>query len=1451
MSGNLGHIASTISLNIDPFQASAKALGSTIKATQAELKALDATSKGNETTVNGMKASYEATARQMKNYEAQLARQKATYDKLSGATAKTDKEQQTLNARTANAASAYNKTSAQIEALRNKMNTLNKSVLLQQSGWTKAGEGLEKFSTLSGKLGTGLSNVGSKLTMGVTAPIVAGLGTAVKSAISFSSQIDAIGPLLTNGAAVTKKYRDSLDQMSASSLKWAGQYGISTDEINDALSEMVKRGFSANQVLGSMPSILDATVASGEPLEDVMQATASIMEQFGLKSNTTAGQLKNTQAVTDELTYAANATAAGFGDMSLAMSYVGPVAKSVGMSVSDTAAAVGELSNQGIEGQKAGTNLRGILTALINPSGAVAQKIKSLGMDAGYLKKNAGDLPKIIEYFTASLAGMTKQQKASALAAIFGRQNQAAFSAMMAAGTTTLRNLTKETENSAGATKKVADQLNDTQANKVKRFQQSIKALGISFGQQLLPTLAPIVDDATKLIQKFSAMDAQTQKSIIKWALLAAAAGPVAGALGKVMKVTSGVTGGLAKTALGIGRAVTAAKAGGTGVEVLKSAFSKTALEAVKAGGAMETAAGGGTSLVASLAPAVPVVSALAVAVGAGIAVWELWGKEAVASAQRTQKWGSDIGASASKAAGSMQQASGQISGALDNTNQSTQTNAKQIAAGFDAMTKAAQKASDESAKAAKKLAATLGGDSADQLLAATAKEEAADKKRIAQLQSNAAKAKAITAAAAKGQEALTADQLQIIKNLQQDSATEAVKSLSLGGKAENNVIKAVLGQRTNMTKEQAAEQLQEVHTAQMQEIKEYGNKQREINDNDQLTTKQRNAALAGLENDLQSKLKSIRLGAIQAMKQQGMSQDEIIKNLYDNFGVYNGAAEDLLTEYQQNMSKTVVSNKQFAASITNDMDAATKKAGNDWNKLVLDPKTGKVKTNLDEVLTKTASTKKGWAALEFDLKNAKITSNAKQTIVEAMAASKQWKTMPDWEKNAVIRMQGRSELADVMEKFKSWNKLTLKEQRAIVNGDYTALADSLIKAGDWNKMTIDEKQAVVNDKATPPLIDSLIQGKKWNSLTWTEKKAIVDAKGAADVGLLYLKYGQFAKLDDTTKKAVLKDEGFLKQVANDSIKYHNFATLPDSIKKALMNDKDLRQKLIDSGQLVDDFNKNHNPTEKKPTADTGIFNHKMLKATDNTNKFKKQDVGKTKMPTAVDHASPDINRATKAAKAWQGQGMGSTKTAKGKDNASGALTAAKKSWTAFGGNETITKKFNFVANISDKIRKLLHLKNGTTNFAGGLAMVNDAPGRTYREAIIHKATNTVSYFEDRNVITPLAKGDAVVPAAKAAAFYNIPQFANGTPNYSATINEINAMQMTTGNSTPTVNVAATDNSAVVAGLSTLAILLKQLLDKDIDIYMDKKRVAAVINPELVKINQRNKSVKRRGMGII
>ena len=59
-----------------------------------------------------------------------------------------------------------------------------------------------------------------------------------------------------------------------------------------------------------MPSILDATTASGDDFNDVMNVTTEVISQFNLKGKDYNSTVKNATRVTDALTYVANATSA-------------------------------------------------------------------------------------------------------------------------------------------------------------------------------------------------------------------------------------------------------------------------------------------------------------------------------------------------------------------------------------------------------------------------------------------------------------------------------------------------------------------------------------------------------------------------------------------------------------------------------------------------------------------------------------------------------------------------------------------------------------------------------------------------------------------------------------------------------------------------------------------------------------------------------------------------------------------------------------------------------------------------------------------------------------------------------------------------------------------------------------------------------------------------------------
>lgn len=333
-----------------------------------------------------------------------------------------------------------------------------------------------------------------------------GFGIVMRGSIQFNDQIQSMAALLDNGKISAAALKNQLSGLSKASMKWSSDYGISTEQINEGMSEIIKKGYTYNQTLGAMPSILDAAKASGDDFNTVMSNSTSILEQFDLKVASTSGTLKNTKRVTDTLTFVANETAAGFSDMGTAMEYVGPVAHGLNISLEQTAAAIGLLSNNGLEGEKAGTALRGMLSRLMKPSKKNVEAFDAMGISFRDFQKGALTLPDLLEKIKNNTQDMTKAERTALIAQGFGTEAQTGVNILVNQGADALRKLTKETKQASGYTNKLAKTMNNTAAANVHKFVESIKNLGVILGNTILPMINPVVTRITAFIQKLSEM---------------------------------------------------------------------------------------------------------------------------------------------------------------------------------------------------------------------------------------------------------------------------------------------------------------------------------------------------------------------------------------------------------------------------------------------------------------------------------------------------------------------------------------------------------------------------------------------------------------------------------------------------------------------------------------------------------------------------------------------------------------------------------------------------------------------------------------------------------------------------------------------------------------------------------------------------------------------------------
>lgn len=1401
MAGSLGHISGTVSLDINPFRQSTRVLQQQIKATGNAVKAQETAIKSSGKSINDLKSNYATMGKQLQQYNALLAQQKSQFESykssIKDVNGATDEQKNKLS----RLENEYNKTAASTSRLEAKMQATARTIAIQDSGWTKAGEKLTKFGDATTTVGDKLTSLGRKATIGITTPIIGGFTAAAKSAIDFNSQISAIGPLLTNGGKITASVRGELDQMSSSSKKWAMQFGVSTDKINDGMTEMVKRGYTAQQTMGAMPAVLNAAKASGDDFNDVMHVSTSVLEQFGLKTTSTTGMLKNTSRVTDSLTYVANATAAGFQDMGEAMTYVGPSAHAAGISLEETAAAIGIMSNKGIEGSVAGTALRGALTRLMKPSKQNVAGFKAMGVSVEDFKKGTLTLPEIIDKIKTNTAGWTDQQRASAIAMAFGTEAQAGMNALISAGGGELRKYTKGAKDSAGTTKKIADQLNDTQAAKVARFKESIHVLGIEFGEKLLPTLTPLIEKATDMVQSLSNMDSATQQSIIKWALFAAAIGPVAGTLGNVLKVTGSVSSGLGGLFKMLGRVSGTSKAAELGIEGTGTAL---------------TSAGEGAGLFSSgLSLLNPYVLGTIAVVGAGVAVWELWGKKAVESADRTSRWGTDVSDSADKSLTKMQGFSTQASAALEGFNGKTKTTTKQVASNFSDMYKQMVTDSNNSIKKMEDDINDLPGFAKKDAQANVLKRKKANEEILADARKQNELIQAVLKKHNGDVSKLTDDERTIVLNGRTRMNADEVKLLQISGKAKKSVIAALNGDIDTMNHQQRGKAIDDLTSQFRSEEKTYQKQAAKIKkaySDNTISAKQYGAYMKQLKAEHNASTESMVASVFKLAKANGESKDQITQDLL-NFGYTYEQAAKIVKTQSQNMSDST----GIVAADTANMSKETAKANEQWNKLIFDPKTGKVKTNAQEEVNKAAQSQKGWNQLTYDLKHANLSSNAKLMIGEAALANGKWDDLTWKEQQAIVAVKGNKEMADIIQQFGIWDQFTPEQKEAILHGDASPIANLLLKGGQWNMLTLKEQQALVKDKATVPLVNILDKYGVWQGLSDAEKNAILNTKGAP-------------------------------ALADMVVKYDAWNNLPQKQKDLLINNTDARQKLIDAGILLDNY-KTNNPASKPLQAHDGGLAGAVTAGNAQVDGFKSNNPPSKPLKAhdaglgiAVTDADGKLvgfrqnNPESKGLKAHDA-GLGGVVVAgnnqidsfkrndpglkylKAHDNASGPADAASSAVDRFSWKRdhkvTLTTVFETV---EKKIKSFF--ANGTNNAPGGPAVVNDQNGANFQELVIPKGGNPL-LFSGRNVFLPnLKKGSTVVPANKTKRILSsIPHFKNGTANNTralGTLLKASAINQDT-NVVINNNSQAADLKNVEVKLDKMIMLLSGKLTVDVD----------------------------------
>ena len=398
-----------------------------------------------------------------------------------------------------------------------------------------AGEQLSGFASggvagALGSIGAAAETAGRALTLGVTAPLMTAAGAAIRTGMEFDSSMSNVYSLMTS----LNLTQADMDELRQTAIRMGATTKFSASEAADAMGYMALAGWNNKQTIEALPGVLNLAAAANMDLAKASDIVTDTMTPFGMAASR-AGE------AADVFAYAqanSNTTVEGLGE---AMKYAAPTADAFGMTLQDTASAMGVLANAGIKGSQGGTTLNAMLRDMKKnaKNGAIAigqTKVALTNADGSYRSYAA-----IIRDIDKATSSMTASQRDAALGAIFGDESLKGILATLKQGPDALDEMTKGLYACEGAAKEMAETAENNLQGDLTKLGSGVSTMGIALHDFFVPAIRQTVQAVTGLVGWFNALDDGTKNTIFRIGAMAAAAGPLLLNGGKVLTLLSGV----------------------------------------------------------------------------------------------------------------------------------------------------------------------------------------------------------------------------------------------------------------------------------------------------------------------------------------------------------------------------------------------------------------------------------------------------------------------------------------------------------------------------------------------------------------------------------------------------------------------------------------------------------------------------------------------------------------------------------------------------------------------------------------------------------------------------------------------------------------------------------------------------------------------------------------------
>ncbi|CDQ21709.1 phage tail tape measure protein [Halobacillus karajensis] len=354
-------------------------------------------------------------------------------------------------------------------------------------------KGLQESQKNMKRVGNNLKSVGTSLATGITAPL-AGVGLAsAKVGADFERSMKKV-------QAVTGSSGDELGKLEAKARDLGSTTKYSANEVADSMGFLGMAGYETGEILKSTGDMLNLATISGMELGQTADITSNILSGMGMDADQT-GRLVDTMAYT-----MTNANT-NVSEMGEAMKMVAPVASDLGIGVEELSGAVGFLSDAGMKGSQAGTQLATGLTRLASPTDTATEMMQELGIEAFDAEGKLKSLPEVLGELEGGFKDLNPKEKTTVMKELFGQENIKGWNAMLSRGGDELKEFSTNIANAEGAGQELSDTMGDTLYGRLDSLRSALSEVGLVIYDYIEPALKTIVENATKVVQWLGNLD--------------------------------------------------------------------------------------------------------------------------------------------------------------------------------------------------------------------------------------------------------------------------------------------------------------------------------------------------------------------------------------------------------------------------------------------------------------------------------------------------------------------------------------------------------------------------------------------------------------------------------------------------------------------------------------------------------------------------------------------------------------------------------------------------------------------------------------------------------------------------------------------------------------------------------------------------------------------------------